>query len=102
MLFLIYRKDKPGSLSIRIANYAAHLEYLGPYAASIVVGGPTLGAGSGTGDEDMTGSFLILEAEGWDEAERFIADDPFTKAGLFATVIVDRWKHGKHSDLKPD
>jgi uncharacterized protein YciI len=57
MLFLVYRKDRPGSLQIRFDNYAAHLAYLKPHKTKIEVGGPTLGAGTGTGDEDMTGSF---------------------------------------------
>jgi uncharacterized protein len=100
MLFLIYRKDRPGSLQIRLDNYAAHLAYLGPHKTKIEVGGPMLGAGTGTGDEDMTGSFLIMEAESWDEVHSFVANDPFTKAGLFSATIVERWKHGKHNDAK--
>jgi uncharacterized protein YciI len=98
MLFLVYRKDKPGGLATRLANYRAHLDYLIPHSAKLVVGGPTLGAGEGTADVDMTGSFLIMEASGWDEVERFVANDPFTKAGLFATTIIERWKHGKHNE----
>ncbi|MDR6858905.1 YciI family protein [Variovorax guangxiensis] len=101
MLFLIYRKDRPGHLPIRLANYKAHLEYLAPLAKNVLVGGPTLGSGEGTGPEDMTGSFLILEASSWDEVNRFVENDPFTKAGLFSTTIVERWKHGKHNDPKP-
>lgn len=101
MLFLVYRKDKPGKLHVRLENYARHLEYLAPYAEKITLGGPTLGAGSGTGDEHMTGSFLILDAADWDEVEAFVANDPFTKAGLFSTTIIERWKHGKHNDVEP-
>ena len=64
----------------------------------LVVGGPTLGEGAGTNDENMTGSFLILDAENWEVVERFVAEDPFSRAGLFSTTIVDRWKHGRHND----
>ncbi|CAE6824467.1 hypothetical protein R75465_05983 [Paraburkholderia aspalathi] len=99
MLFLIYRKDKPGHLHVRLANYARHLEYLAPRADKIFVGGPTLGAGSGVAGEDMTGSFLIFEASDWSEVDDFVKNDPFTQAGLFASVIVERWKHGKHNDI---
>jgi hypothetical protein len=98
MLFLIYRKDKPGNLQVRLDTYAQHLEYLKPLAHKVVLGGPTLGAGTGTGENDMTGSFVIFEAEDWSEAEAFVANDPFTKAGLFATTIIERWKHGKHTE----
>jgi uncharacterized protein len=99
MLFLIYRKDKPGNLQVRLDNYAAHLTYLTNFAQKIQLGGPTLGAGMGTDDSDMTGSFLIFEAEHWREVEAFVDNDPFTKAGLFSATIIERWKHGKHNDL---
>lgn len=99
MLFLIYRKDKPGHLHVRLENHTRHLEYLAPYAEKILLGGPTLGADPGTGSEEMTGSFLILDAEDWDTVDRFVADDPFTKAGLFSTTIIEKWKHGKHTEF---
>jgi uncharacterized protein YciI len=98
MLFLIYRKDKAGHLQVRLDHYEQHLQYLKPLSHKILLGGPTLGAGTGTGDNDMTGSFLILEAEDWADAEAFVANDPFTRAGLFSTTIIERWKHGKHDD----
>lgn len=96
MLFLVYRKDKPGNLHVRLANYQAHLGYLKSYPEKILLGGPTLGAGTGVGDQDMTGSFLIVEADSWEQVDEFVANDPFTKAGLFATTLIERWKHGKH------
>lgn len=99
MLFLIYRKDKPGSLHVRLENYSRHLEYIGPHSDKVLLGGPTLGAGTGTGDDDMTGSFLIFDAADWNEVETFVKNDPFTQVGLFATTIIERWKHGKHNDV---
>ncbi|WP_028219783.1 YciI family protein [Paraburkholderia oxyphila] len=99
MLFLIYRKDKPGNLQVRLDNYAEHLAYLTHFGQKIQLGGPTLGPGTGTGDSDMTGSFLIFEAEDWNEVEAFVANDPFTQAGLFSATIIERWKHGKHNDM---
>jgi uncharacterized protein len=96
MLFLVYRKDKPGNLHVRLANYEAHLDYLKSYPGKILLGGPTLGAGVGVDDQDMTGSFLIVEAENWEQVDAFVANDPFTKSGLFSTTLVERWKHGKH------
>jgi len=98
MQFLVYRKDKAGALPIRLKHYRAHLDYLRPFKDRLVVGGPTLGAGTGTDDNDMTGSFLIMEAQSWDEVQGFVAEDPFTKAGLFSTTIIERWKHGRHND----
>jgi uncharacterized protein len=99
MLFLIYRKDKPGNIRVRLDNYAEHLAYLTTVSDKILLGGPTLGVGTGTDDNDMTGSFLIFEADDWSEVEAFVANDPFTKAGLFSTAIIERWKHGKHTGI---
>jgi len=35
---------------------------------------------------------LIVETDVREEAEAFIAGDPFTKAGLFEKVTVTRWR----------
>lgn len=98
MLFFIYRKDKPGHLQVRLDYHQRHLEYLAPYGSKIVLGGPTLGANPINGEEEMTGSALILDAVSWDVVEEFVKNDPLTRAGLFSTTIVERWKHGKHTE----
>lgn len=97
MLFLIYRKDKPGHLQVRLDNHKKHLEYLAPHGDKVVIGGPTLGLNPGTREEEMTGSFLIMDAVSWEAVENFVKNDPFTLAGLFSTTIIERWKHGKHT-----
>jgi uncharacterized protein len=98
MFFIIYRKDKPGHLQVRLDNHQKHLEFIGPYKDKVMVGGPTLGFNPEKGEEEMTGSFVILDAESWEAAEDFVKNDPFTKAGLFSTTIIERWKHGKHTE----
>lgn len=98
MLFLIYRKDKPGHLQVRLDNHQKHLEHLAPYGEKIVIGGPTLGFNPIKREEEMTGSFLIMDAESWEAVEDFVKSDPFTRAGLFSTTIIERWKHGKHAE----
>jgi uncharacterized protein YciI len=40
----------------------------------------------------MIGSFIILEADSLEAAERWAANDPYTKAGLFASSIVRPWR----------
>ena len=98
MLFLIYRKDKPGHLKVRLDNHQKHLEYLKPYGEKLVIGGPTLGLNPANGEEEMTGSVLILDAASWEAADDFVKNDPFTRAGLFSTTIIERWMHGKHAE----
>jgi uncharacterized protein len=100
MLFLIYRKDKPGHLQVRLDTHREHLDYLAPYKDKVLIGGPTLGFNPATNQDEMTGSVLILEAENWEAAEEFVKNDPFTTAGLFSTTIIERWKHGKHTEAK--
>jgi uncharacterized protein YciI len=40
----------------------------------------------------MAGSLLILEAESLEDARAFNLDDPYQKAGLFASVQVTAFK----------
>jgi uncharacterized protein YciI len=53
-----------------------------------------LAAGALTADDGTGGhgGILIVDTDDRKEAEAFIAEDPFTKAGLFAKVTVSRWR----------
>ena len=42
--------------------------------------------------EPAKGGILLIDTDGREEADRFIAEDPFTKAGLFEEVTVTRWR----------
>lgn len=84
MLFAVFCVDKPGAAGIRAANRAAHLDYLKSFGDAVRLGGPTL-----TPDgQGMTGSLLVLDLPDAEAAERFVANDPYGKAGLFESVIV--------------
>jgi uncharacterized protein len=37
------------------------------------------------------GSCLIVEADSKADVERWIASEPFTRAGLFATSTIEQW-----------
>jgi uncharacterized protein YciI len=39
----------------------------------------------------MCGSVIILDVADLAAAEAFAAGDPYAKAGLFASVTIDRW-----------
>ncbi|TVR98461.1 MAG: YciI family protein [Rhodospirillales bacterium] len=88
MLFVIDCRDKPGHESLRKDTRQAHLEYLATFQSQLVAAGPTL---SDDG-EHMTGSFLIMDFADRLLAERFAANDPYAKAGLFETVSIRRWR----------
>jgi uncharacterized protein len=39
-----------------------------------------------------------VDVEDWEAVDDFVRNDPFARAGLFSTTIVERWKHGKHTE----
>ena len=86
MQIVIIARDKPGSLDLRQAVRAAHLDYI---AATGVVdfGGPLVDANGA-----MTGSLIVLNVADMGDAEAWAASDPYAKAGLFASVTLDAWR----------
>jgi uncharacterized protein len=88
MPYVIIAKDKPDSLALRESVRAEHLEYLTRHKAKLLAAGAQT-ADDGTGGR---GSVLIVDTEDRAEAEAFVRDDPFAKAGLFESVEVARWR----------
>lgn len=78
--------DKPGHLEMRKANRDAHLAYLAETGV-VEMAGPFLDAEGG-----MCGSLLVLEVADLAAAQDWAANDPYAKAGLFASVDVREWK----------
>lgn len=86
MLFVIAATDKPNSLELRMATRAAHFDYAKETGA-VRLGGPFLDAKG-----DMAGSMIIIEAADLAAAKAWAANDPYAKAGLFASSDVRPWK----------
>lgn len=89
MLFAITSMDKPNSRELRLATREKHLAYGKDNAegGQLRLGGPFLDM-----DGNMIGSFIILEAGSLEAAERWAANDPYMKAGLFASSTVQPWR----------
>ena len=88
MPFAIQTQDKPGTAQLRADTRAAHLEYLTKNKHLLLAAGALI-------DDDGTGGnggILIIDTDDRKEADKFINEDPFTKAGLFARVTVTRWR----------
>lgn len=85
MLIALIARDKPGALQIRLDNRAAHLAYIAQTAV-VAQAGPLLDEAG-----DMTGSLVILEVADMAAARVWAADDPYARAGLFASVDLIRW-----------
>lgn len=85
MLFAIICQDKPDHLQTQLDTRAAHLDYIAQ-TGSVVMAGPFLQDGA------MCGSLVIIEADSLPAAQDWAENDPYSKAGLFASVSVTEWK----------
>ena len=88
MPYAIITIDKPDSLQLRNRHRATHLDYLMQHRNQL------LAAGAKTDDQGQGGygGIIIVDTDDRAEAEAFIANDPFTKAGLFSSIEVVRWR----------
>ena len=81
--FILLCRDKPDSLALRMETRPAHLEYFERYGNKARLGGPLL-----NDKGDPMGSMLLIEAENLEAAREIAANDPYAKAGLFASVEI--------------
>jgi hypothetical protein len=86
MLFAINCTDKENARELRAATRPDHLAYLNRIVARLALAGPILIA------DEPAGSLIVIEAETLADAEAFAANDPYTLAGLFATVSVQNFR----------
>jgi hypothetical protein len=87
MYFAFICTDKPDGLSIRKAHRPEHLAYLNGLGASLKIAGPF----TAEDGETMNGSLIVIEAPSLAAARDIAAGDPFSKAGLFASVEIRPW-----------
>lgn len=88
MPYVIRTFDKPDAAELRAATRAAHLAYLRPFTPRILAAGGFLGDDGSVGK----GGMIILDTDERAEAEAMIANDPFTLAGVFERVEIQRWR----------
>jgi uncharacterized protein len=80
-LFALTCLDKPGALPLRLAARQDHLAWA--KTQPLKLGGPFL-----DDNGDMVGSLMILEVADLEAARACSAADPYTKAGLWASVDI--------------
>ncbi len=90
MPFLIDAAYKTGEGELRTRLRPAHLAFLEANVAML------LAAGAKLSDDGTTpfGSFYILNTEDRAAAEAFLKNDPYVQSGLFATMVMTRWRKG--------
>lgn len=88
MPFLIETFDKPDHADVRARERAAHLAYLAKHEPLLLACGAKLNDDGSTAG----GGIYIVDLDTREETERFIAEDPFSLAGLFERVSIVRWR----------
>jgi uncharacterized protein YciI len=88
MPFAIQTTDKADHEGLRLEVRAEHLTYLESQKGILLAAGATL---SDDG-QHATGGLLVVDVEDRKAAETFINNDPFTKAGLFQSIKITRWR----------
>ncbi|WP_137388768.1 YciI family protein [Rhodoligotrophos defluvii] len=86
MFYSIFIIDKEGSGAQRVPAVEAHRQYIKDRAHKILAAGATFADDGKT----VRGGSYIVEMDK-DEVERFVAEDPFTLAGIREKVIVQPW-----------
>jgi uncharacterized protein YciI len=84
MLHAFFLIDRPGAADLRRRVRPDHKEYLARVADRIAFAGPLV-AGDG---ETMTGSLLVVDFTSRAEADAWLAEEPFTRAGVYASTAV--------------
>jgi uncharacterized protein len=86
MPFYVYGQDRPGALAEMEALAEVHWSYMDQFAGRLILRGPTL---SGDGNEH-TGSVHVVGLADRASAERFAAEEPYARAGLYQRITVAR------------
>lgn len=84
MIFTFMLLDKTGHADLRQRARPEHKAYLAAVAERIAFAGPLV-ADDGT---TMVGSLLAIDFASRDAAHAWLADEPFTRAGLYASTTV--------------
>lgn len=84
MIYVFILVDKPGHGELRQRVRPEHKAYLGAVADRIAFAGPLTHDDGAT----MIGSLLAIDFATREAAHAWLADEPFTRAGLYARTEV--------------
>jgi uncharacterized protein len=89
MLYTFILLDKPGAQALRLQKRPEHKAYLGAMADRIAFAGPFV---SDDGQQ-MLGSLLVIDFASREAAQAWLAAEPFTRAGLYASTTVHAFQN---------
>lgn len=84
MLFAFWLTDRPGAGNLRQRVRPQHKEYLAQVQERIAFAGPLVRDDGST----MLGSLLVIDFDSREAAVAWLANEPFTQAGLYASSTV--------------
>ena len=92
-LYAVWARDRAGVRNERQRVREAHRARLrtpAPHPVTLLAAGPMLGGP----DEAMNGTLLIVGAPSLEAVQRFVDDDPYVLAGVYASVDIQPWRCG--------
>ena len=90
MHWLIKCRSKPNTDALRMATIDAHRNFLDGYPEVTWYSGPLF-----TDDnKSAIGSLRLIEFPDRNAAHAYIHADPYTRAGIFQAITVERWRPG--------
>ncbi len=90
MHWLIKCRSKPATDALRESTLPAHRNFLDGYPEVTWYSGPLF-----TDDnKNAIGSLRLIEFPDRTAAQTYINADPYTKAGIFESINIERWKPG--------
>lgn len=84
MIFAILLMDRPGTAELRLQIRPEHRAYLGKMADRIAFAGPL----TSEDGQATLGSLLVMEFPSRADVDAWLADEPFTKAGVYEKPII--------------
>lgn len=90
MLYMIYGLDAPDAGPRRAAARPAHLERLHALLAQgrLVLAGPLPKIDAPSLEGGVAGSLIVAEFDSLAEARAWVAADPFSQGGVYASIEV--------------
>lgn len=90
MHWLIKCRSKPATDDLREATLPAHRNFLDGYPEVTWYSGPLFS----DDNRNAIGSLRLIEFPDRAAALAYINADPYTKAGIFQSIIIERWQPG--------
>jgi uncharacterized protein YciI len=88
MLYAFHLLDRTGAGALRAQLRPEHKAYLAQVADCIAFAGPLI-----DDDETMVGSLVVIDFADRAAAEAWLRDEPFTRAGVYATSSVRAFRN---------